>query len=190
MVLGSASSTLIREGTEPDVWDSPLGNWFTDAIRWGTGADVAFQNNGGIRKDLEEGPVTIEDLFEMNFPDELYIFEVTGKELLAILEHDVRNGKERPMQVSGLRYTFDRSQPEGSRIVQSTVDPDKVYTVAAEDHLCHRGERFLGREVAFVETGVQIVDAQIRYARKMGRIVAKSEGRIKEIGTSQLGPSE
>ncbi len=86
------------------------------------------------------------------------------------------------MQMSGLRYTFDRSRPEGSRIVQSSVDPDKVYTIGAEDYLCNKGERFFGGNVPFVETGIQIVDAQIRYARKMGEIVAKTEGRIKEIG--------
>ena len=177
-IPGTTPVTLTREGL-----DSPLGNWFTDAIRWATAADVAFQNNGGIRKDLENGPVTVADIFELNFPDELYTFEVTGKELLAILEHDVRDEKERPMQVSGLRYTFDQSRPEGSRIVRSTVDPDKVYTVGAEDFLCHRGEQFFGGKVAFINTGIHIVDAQIGYARKMGRIEAKSEGRIEEIGT-------
>jgi uncharacterized protein (DUF362 family) len=179
-VLGTTPATLTREGL-----DSPLGNWFTDAIRWATGADVAFQNNGGIRKDLEKGPVTVGDIFEMNFPDELYTFEVTGKELLAILEHNVRDERERPMQVSGLRYTFDRSRPEGTRILRATVDPDKVYTVGGEDFLCHRGERFFGKKVDFVNTGIHIVDAQIRYARQMGRIEAKSEGRIEESGVAR-----
>ena len=178
MAVGRAPETLTREGL-----DSPLGNFFTDAIRWATGADVAFQNNGGIRKDLEAGPVTVEDIFAMNFPDELYTFEVTGRELLAILEYDVRDAKERPMQMSGLRYTFDRSRPEGSRIVRSTVDPEKLYTVAAEDYLCIRGERFFGREVDFVNTAAHVVDAQVRYARKMGKVVARTEGRIEEIGS-------
>jgi hypothetical protein len=179
-VLGTVPITLTREGL-----DSPLGNWFTDAIRWATGADVAFQNNGGIRKDLEKGPVTVADIFELNFPDELYTFEVTGKELLAILEHDVRDEKERPMQVSGLRYTFDRSRPEAPRIVRSTVEPDKVYTVGAEDFLSHRGEQFFGGKVAFINTGIHIVDAQIRYFRQMKKIGTKSEGRIEEIGTAR-----
>jgi len=175
-VLGHAPATLDREGL-----DSPLGNWFTDSICWATGADVAFQNNGGIRRDLEQGPVTIEDIFAMNFPDELYTFQVTGRELLEILEHDVRDGKERPMQMAGVSYAFARSRPEGSRIVRSSVDLDRVYTVAAEDYLCNRGERFFGRKVDAFKTGIQIVDAQIRYARRRGRIVSRSEGRIEEV---------
>jgi len=85
------------------------------------------------------------------------------------------------MQMSGLRYAFDRSRPEGSRIVRSTVKPEKVYTVAAEDYLCLRGKRFFGREVTFVNTTDHVVNAQVRYARKMGKVDVHSDGRIEEI---------
>ena len=178
MVVGEAPETLTREGL-----DSPMGNFFTDAIRWATGADVAFQNNGGIRQDLEAGPVTVEEIFALNFPDELYTFEVTGEELLAILEHDVRDEKERTMQMSGLRYVFDRSRPEGSRIVQSTVDLGKTYTIAAEDYLCREGGWFFGGEVDYVNTKDHVVDAQVRYVRKMGKVDVRSDGRIEEIAS-------
>ena len=105
---------------------------------------------------------------------------------LAILEHDVRDGKDGPpMQVSGLWYVFDRRRPEGDRVVSSTLDRSRTYTVASEDYVCLRGERFFGREVEFVKTGIHVVDAHIRYARHLGQVVAQSEGRIREVGTSE-----
>ena len=182
-ILGAAPDILSRAESPAGHWDTALGNWFTDAIRWATETDIALQNNGGIRRDLEAGPVAITDIFEMNFRDELYIFEATGTELLEILEHDLRDGNERPMQVSGLRFTFDRTRPQGQRVIDSDIDPARVYTVSAEDYLCQRGERFFGRTIPFTESGIQIVDAQIRYAREhqKGKIEAQSEGRIREV---------
>ena len=147
---------------------------------------MAFQNNGGMRRDLEAGPVRISDIFEINYRDELLTFNVTGTELLEILEHDVRDGRERPMQVSGISYSFDRGRPQGERIVESSIDPNRTYTVAAEDYLCHRGEQFFGRKVDHTESGPQIVDGQIRYVLQMGgRVEPEGEGRIREVGGAQ-----
>jgi len=186
MTVAVAPDSLSRSERPPGQWDTPMGNWFTDAVRWATRADVVFQNNGGIRTDLAAGPIAISHLFELNFPDEIYTFQVSGEELLAILEHDVRDGKDGPpMQVSGLWYVFDRRRPEGDRVVSSTLDRSRTYTVASEDYVCLRGERFFGREVEFVKTGIHVVDAHIRYARHLGQVVAQSEGRIREVGTSE-----
>jgi len=181
-IIGEAPRVLRRDESPPGYWDSPLGNWFCDAIRWTAGTDVAFQNNGGMRRDLEAGAVRIIDMFEINYRDELLSFSVTGVELLEILEFDVRDGRERPMQVSGVSYSFDRSRPQGKRITESSIDPHRTYTVAAEDYVCHRGEQFFGRKVNHTESGPQIVDGQIRYVRQMGgRVVPEGEGRIREV---------
>lgn len=182
MVVAVAPDSLSRSDRPPGHWDTPLGNWFTDAVRWATHVDVVFQNNGGIRTDLEAGPITVSHLFDLNFPDEIYDFQVSGEELLVMLEHDVRDGKNGPpMQVSGLWYVFDRRRPEGDRLVSSTIDPSRTYTVASEDYVCLRGEGFFGREVDYRKTGTHVVDAHIRYARNRGQVVGQSEGRIREI---------
>jgi hypothetical protein len=49
-IVGEAPRALHRDESPPGHWDSPLGNWFCDAIRWTAGTDVAFQNNGGMRR--------------------------------------------------------------------------------------------------------------------------------------------
>ncbi|MFH1569676.1 MAG: 5'-nucleotidase, partial [Gemmatimonadota bacterium] len=179
--LATAPARLSRSEAPEGHLDTPLGDWFTDAVRAATGADVAFQNNGGIRTDLEEGPVEVSHFLAMNFPDAVYTFELTGQELLAVLEFDLRDAAERPMQVSGLEYEFDRARPEGQRLVRSSVDPARTYTVASEDYLCERGERFFGRAVAYRETGLHVVDCLVRYAAERGVVTSPGTGRIREV---------
>ena len=179
--VAEATATLSNGDLTDPYYDTGLGNWFGDSITWVTGADIAFQNNGGIREPLEAGEVTVNDIFFMNYPNELCTFEITGAELLEVLEFDVRDGNERPMQVAGLRYAVDRSRDEGQRVVDHDLDVDRIYTAAAEAYIVQRGGRFFNREIEWASTGQQIVDAQIRYARQQGTIVAPPLGRIRRV---------
>ena len=180
--LAGAPAPLSRGEAPEGHLDTPLGNWFTDAIRHVTGADVVFQNNGGIRTDLQAGPVEVSHFFEMNFPDAIYAFELTGEELLAVLEIDARAAKERPMQISGLEYAIDPSRPDGERIVRHDLDLERTYTVAAEDYICLRGERFFGVDVDHRETGHHVVDCLVRYATAKGVVRSPGTGRIQRLG--------
>ena len=153
------------------------GNWFTDAALVATGADVSFQNGGGMRGDLEEGPISIRDIFRINWPNDLHTFPLTGTELLEVLEFDNRDGKPQPMQISGITYTTDPSRPEGSRIVKSNVDPDRPYTAVSQAYLCDRAARFFGREIDVTNTNIQTVQGQIQQVRK-GPVEAPETSRI------------
>ncbi len=188
--VATAASTLSNEDLTGPWYDTALGNWFCDSILFATGADIAFQNNDGIRQPLEEGEITIGAIFRMNFRDELYTFELTGAEVLAILEFDVRDGKERPMQVAGLSYAVDRSRPEGRRVVEHDLDLERTYTLAAEDYIVVRGDRFFDREVEWTNTEVQIVDAQIRYAGRQGTVTPPPPGRIRRLDAPAGGAEE
>jgi hypothetical protein len=179
--VGHAGQTLNRE-SDPPTWDSPLGNWFCDAMLFSTGADVAFQNNTGMRTDMEYDAISIRDLFAMNFPNDLQTFQRSGAELLDILEHDVRNSRDRPMQIAGVSYSFDRSRPEGQRIVATDIDPDASYTIVAQAYLVQRGSRFFGADIEdWTNTGTQTVDAQVRYVQHQGTVMAPPAGRIREV---------
>ncbi len=181
--IGQAGEALSRDSHPPGAWDSDLGNWFCDAVLFATGADVAFQNNPGIRADLQQDAISIRDLFAMNFPNRLQTFERSGQQLLAILEFDLRDGKDRPMQVAGMHYSFDRSRPEGQRIVAADIDPAATYTIAAEAYLVQRGARFFGAAVEnWTDTQTEMVDAQIRYTQHQDTVMAPARGRIREVG--------
>ncbi|HEX2723256.1 MAG TPA: 5'-nucleotidase C-terminal domain-containing protein [Gemmatimonadaceae bacterium] len=112
--------------------ESPLGDVVTDAIRLGTGADAAIMNSGTMRIDdvLPPGPLTnyqLESIFL--FPDEtrIMVFPITGARLREILERGVSEGavgKGAYLQVSGLRYSWDKTKPSGSRIVGDIMKAD------------------------------------------------------------------
>ncbi|MGB6867512.1 MAG: bifunctional UDP-sugar hydrolase/5'-nucleotidase [Candidatus Aminicenantaceae bacterium] len=134
---------------EPHPVESVLGNWITDAMRWKTGAQVAFQNSGGIRADITSGPITIADIYELSpFNNVLFVFELTGQQIKEVLECDIERGWDR-LQVSGITYRHYKkdAKPEGERVDYVKVDgevvvdkgqlllPDKVYSVASNDYV-------------------------------------------------------
>ena len=176
--IGEAVEALDRDHREGE-FDSRLGNMFTDAALMATGADVAFQNNGGIRQDIEADFISIRDIFRINFPNDLYTFPLTGAELLEVLEFDARDGKPRPMQVGGMNYVVDRTLPEGQRIVASDIDPEETYTIISQAYLCDRAPRFFGREINATNTGIQTVESQIRLIQQTPRLRAPATGRIR-----------
>jgi 5'-nucleotidase len=112
--------------------ESPLGDLVTDAMRIGTGADVAVMNSGTMRIDdvLAAGSITnyqLESIFL--FADETRImkFPITGSRLREILEHGVAEGsvgKGPYLQVSGVKFTWDPTKPTGSRIVGDVTKTD------------------------------------------------------------------
>ncbi|MBT3343092.1 MAG: DUF362 domain-containing protein [Gemmatimonadetes bacterium] len=182
--IGTASDHLGRDPA-PGERDTPLGNWFTDAALAATGADVAIQNKGGVRGDLEVGAISIRDIFSINFPNDLYAFTLTGRELLEVLEYDYKDSGLRQLQVAGITFTIDRSRPEGQRVVESNIDLDHSYTIVSQAYVCNRSQRFFGREIETTNSQIQTVDGQIRRVLDQGTVEAPATGRIRELN---VGP--
>lgn len=88
--------------------ETNLGDLCADAYRTLSGADVAFVNGGGIRKDIAAGDITMDDIYSVHpFGNEMCVVEVTGQQILDALEWGARvvpgeNGGF--LQVSGLTY--------------------------------------------------------------------------------------
>lgn len=84
-----------------------LGCLMTDAVRATTGADLAFQNPGGVRFDtLSVRPVTIKDLFALDpFDNEIIQFTLTGEEIIRLMKSCyITDGG--PIYCSGCSYTY------------------------------------------------------------------------------------
>ena len=124
-VIATTSFALDARDAANRARESPLGDIVTDAVRLGTGADVAVMNSGTMRIDdvIPAGPITnyqIQSIFL--FPDEsrTVTFPITGARLREILEQGVAEGsvgKGPYLQVSGVKYSWDASRPSGSRII-------------------------------------------------------------------------
>lgn len=87
--------------------ESALGNLMADAVLYAAHrlgpADFALMNAGGIRSDLPEGTVTYDNVFKlMPFSNNLVTVDITGKELITLLEIGF-SGVFGPPSLSGLK---------------------------------------------------------------------------------------
>ncbi|MFB3902384.1 MAG: 5'-nucleotidase C-terminal domain-containing protein [Acidobacteriota bacterium] len=190
--VGSARAQLDMRGIE-----APLANWMTDAMRKATGADVALLSRQYFRGEpFRRGPICVADLLDCLSADaRLAVARLTGRQIEAILDENVPNpandrdyitdGPEasRLLQISGARYTFDRSQPPGRRVVQTSLVPDRVYSVVID------ADTFMGdqKRIAMSEPGVkfQVTESTLMlavygFAARSGIVSGRVEGRVRE----------
>lgn len=126
---------------------STAGNWTADLMRELTGADVGVHNKGGIRSDIQAGPVTRRDLFEIApFDNTVVSFELTGAELERVVRQSTESPKHTGLEYSGL-VVRARSDGQGALRVTAIevggqpLDPDARYRVATNSFLAGGGDR-------------------------------------------------
>ena len=167
--------------------ETNLGNLITDAMIAASGADVALTNGGGIRASIDVGDITLGEVLEaFPFTNVLTNIEVTGADLMAALEHGV---KDYPAaaghfpHVSGMSYTFDPNQEVGSRITElmigdEPVDLEATYMLVTNDFLAAGGdgyEMFGGEILAYSGLLSEVLET---YLRANPEISPQVEGRI------------
>lgn len=184
VLVGKAKSDLKVKKNE----EMALGNFTADAMRATAGTDVCFTNEGGIRADIPAGNITVGTIFKVSpFDNTIAKSSMTGEQIKALLELSAKS-KVGYLQVSGLKYTFDSTKPEGSRILSVTMangkalDLKKTYTVATNDFLAPGGDGFtVFKEVKFTDTFLLVRDAMINAIKKQGTIDPKEDGRMIDV---------
>lgn len=185
--------------------ESAWGNWLADQMRTAfptVPADVAVLNGGAIRiDDAITGEIRWEHLARtFGFPTRVGLVWLRGRDLKeTVLERAVSGGRGegRFLQVSGLRYAFDRSRPANQRVTSVEIqrgaaweplDDNRVYIVAVPDYLFAGGDgyHFHDRAVLSVPPGADLrliaFDA-LSAAYANGQAIApRVEGRITEAG--------
>jgi 5'-nucleotidase len=127
--------------------DSPLGNFVTRAMRVAAGADLALINTTGIRDDLAEGELTMEDVFRvLPFDDRLVTVTVSGNELLGAIEQ-IRSAscaRDRVSQVQldggTLVLGCDGRGSSTLHVAGRPVDASRSYRVATVSFLTGAGQ--------------------------------------------------
>ncbi len=113
--IGTSETKLVAY-EEDGQWlvrraETNAGDFVTDAYRIMTGADVAICNGGGVRAEIEIGSVSRSDLMNMNpWNNTMCIIEVTGQQLIDVLEHGMRSYPEYSggfLQVSGVTFELE-----------------------------------------------------------------------------------
>ena len=139
--------------------ETNLGDLCADAYRAQSGADIAFVNGGGVRVNINEGKVTLNDILKVHpFGNALCVIEVTGQQILDALEWGSRAVPGETggfLQVSGLSYEIHSyiessctsddngmfTGVEGERRVRNVlvdgkpIDPKATYTLAGTNYI-------------------------------------------------------
>ncbi len=142
-VVGSTEVDLLRQ----PMAESNVGNLIADAIREAGGADIAFQNGGGIRADLPAGDITLEELYTLlPFDNVVVTMTLRGEQVLQLLEAS-GDQHTKILQMSGLSVVYDMSRPAGLRVLEANVRGERLkreaqYRVATNDFLAVGGDRF------------------------------------------------
>ncbi len=178
-VIGTATADLTRGS----ISESNLGDIVTDAMREASGAQIAFQNGGGIRADIPKGPITLETVFTaLPFDDDLVTMDLTGEQIGELLEKSVLS--ENMLQVSGIRIVYDLSKPEGAKAASieaagKPLEARATYRVVTNDFLASGGNRFnIFKKGRNISVGPPLRDAVVDYIRKNSPINVQVRNRI------------
>jgi len=186
----------------PPTWDggpeTTLGNWLNDAMLDVSGADIAICTKGHFRvgdrmrgHGIEAGQTLhLMELINWLRPSDaaLATFTLQGSDLLKIIEANLLDGPKDDMfliQVAGCHYRFDRRRPQGSRVVETDINPARAYRIVCNSSAItrtdtlHLGELFGKLNETRLEPN--LLSAAWRFTLKnQGRISARLEGRMNE----------
>ncbi len=126
-------STVVAQNLTPiDSYES-LGCLMTDAIRTVSGADMGFQNPGGVRFDtLSVRPVTIKDIFALDpFDNEIISFTLSGQEIINLMKvcYPTDGG---PIYCSGCSYKYKVDDEGQMTDIKVTLENGKPLDLKAK----------------------------------------------------------
>ncbi|MEV4119488.1 bifunctional metallophosphatase/5'-nucleotidase [Micromonospora sp. NPDC049645] len=179
--------------------ESPLGNLIADAQLAATddeqNAVAAFMNPGGVRADLDAGPVTYGEAFTVQpFANNLVTLDLTGAQLYCVLEQQFVTGRTLyPSATVG--YVVDPNGTTGTvadpcagtRVVRgsltlggTTVDTAATYRVTVNNFLAGGGDGFSALTAGTNQVTGQIdLDAFVAYLTAQSPVSAPTLDRIR-----------
>ena len=209
-VIGNATEAIQGDRNVCRVMECSMGNLVADAQLdrvADQGVTISIANSGGLRASIDAGEITMgEVLTVLPFSNTLATFQLTGADLVASLENGVSQIEEvagRFPQVAGLKYTFDKSKPAGSRISDVLVkdgdnwvpiDPAKTYGLVTNNYVRGGGdgyELFGTKAVNAYDFGPPLEKVVADYIAKLGGdYTPYTDGRITDASPAEAPAAE
>lgn len=185
-VVGTATAPLAKASA---TGESPLGAVIADAMLDVTGesaqAVAAFMNPGGVRADIDQGPITYGNIYETQpFGNQVVTLTLTGRQILDLLEQQWDNeSKPAVLSVAGLSYAYDDTAPPGAKVIGDSVriagkplNEVAVYRVSTNNFLASGGDGFtVFTRGTDTTVGPTDLDALETYLRGRGPVAAPEE---------------
>lgn len=140
----------------------------TTAEVTGKKVDVGIANFGGIRVDLPQGDVILDDILSMlPFENYLCYVQLKGKDLRALYEQFARTGMQ---VVGGVELTIKDRELVDVKVGGQPLDDEALYGLATIDFLLDGGDEIHCAKNALdlIQTKVLLRDAVLPYMRELG----------------------
>ncbi|MCR6672339.1 bifunctional UDP-sugar hydrolase/5'-nucleotidase [Devosia ginsengisoli] len=149
VVIGTTTGPIDGSRETCRAVECQMGNLVADAMLdrvKDQGVSIAIQNGGGLRASIDAGEITMgEAITVLPFSNTLATVDLSGADVIESLENgvsDIENGAGRFPQVAGLKFSFDISQPPGSRVSDvlvgsgddwAPIDEEATYTIVTNN---------------------------------------------------------
>ena len=191
-VIGRAETYISRDGVDAQ---NKIGNLVCEAMLEATGADFSFLNLGGVRGDLQQGPITYRNIFDvMPFENQVVIIEVDGEFLKNIIEMRV-SGSRHGLRVAGVNVVYNRSRKDYDRITKLLIggepwQKDKIYHISTTDFLL-QGNAGLTMLTKIPEAKITRIEKSLRdcivdYVKNNSPVTAQIDNRWKRDDKSEI----
>jgi len=182
---GEATAPLLRDRDS----ESGMGRFAADVVRRASGADVGLYNHGGLRADLQAGPLTIRDLYQVfPFGNEVVSFELRGDELAGLMlrtTYGVWGAHTPALLWSGVHWTW-QERMGAPELVDVTVggeplDLERTYRVATNSYIAQQWSYHLGVEPRGLRGHEQTVLQAAIDASEAGSIAPPNDPRCERV---------
>ncbi len=203
-VIGSTEAPIQGDRTVCRVEECSMGNLVADAMLdrgKSQGMTIAIQNGGGLRASIDAGDVTQGDVITvLPFQNTLATFQLTGADIRKALENGlskIEEGAGRFPQVSGLKYSFDKSKPSGSRLVSVEakegdafvpLDNAKTYGVVTNNFMRAGGDGYSIFETAgknAYDFGPDLADVTAEFLAAHSPYKPYTDRRVSEVAAAR-----
>lgn len=169
--------------------ESALSDWFVDIVMAkteklaGKPVHIGVANFGGIRVDMPEGDIILDDMLSMfPFKNQLVYVEHTGKQIKEILDVMAAGRFE---VLGGVRVVAEGGKIISAEIAGEPIQDDKIYGMATISFLLEGGDGLtLGKNALSITRfeNEDIIDAVLEYVHRetaAGRpITYEADGRV------------
>lgn len=128
------------------ISNNTAGNWICDALSlysqkyMNTKVDFAIYNIRGIRRSIDQGEVTMKDIFQVfPFDNNLSIITLNGNDVIKMFETIARRGGEAVSQE--VKLTIQNHKIKQLLINGTEVVDTQVYTIAMPDYVANGGDQ-------------------------------------------------
>ncbi|MDP9836164.1 5'-nucleotidase [Neorhizobium huautlense] len=207
-VVGSSEGIIDGDRVNCRAKECTMGNLLADAqldrVK-DQGITLSIQNGGGLRASIDAGDVTMgEVLTVLPFQNTIATFQLKGSDVVAALENGVSQideGAGRFAQVAGMKYSFDKSKPAGSRVsdvqvkegdVFVAIDPAKTYGVVTNNYVRTGGDGYkvfnTNAQNAY-DFGPNLENAVADYIAANSPYKPYTDGRITDLTPADYKPA-